>query len=88
MKSLIATAIVGFYLLGVVRSDLPTNCSYPDVVGKWLFHLEAGNNSYGHQCNDHTIKPVDTLTVDLLFPNVAVDEAGNQGTWTLVYNQG
>ena len=32
--------------------------------------------------------PVNKVRVELKYPNVAVDQFGNQGTWTMVYNQG
>ena len=34
------------------------------------------------------VAPVNKMRVELKYPNVAVDQFGNQGTWTMVYNQG
>ena len=34
------------------------------------------------------VAPVNKVRVELKYPNVAVDQFGNQGTWTMVYNQG
>ncbi|UYV64704.1 CTSC [Cordylochernes scorpioides] len=35
-----------------------------------------------------TVNAIYTTTVTLLFPNVAIDDQGHQGRWTLIYNQG
>ena len=74
-------------LLGSVLADTPANCTYEDLRGSWIFY--SGPSGY-----DNTIdcsKPFDvktTLRVELLYPDVAQDEHGNQGFWTLIYNQG
>ena len=38
-------------------------------------------------CNKPVV-PVTKFQVQLLFPDVAVDQYGNKGFWTLIYNQG
>ncbi|PSN58037.1 Dipeptidyl peptidase 1 [Blattella germanica] len=36
----------------------------------------------------NTWSPVSRIRVDLRYPDVAIDEFGNRGHWTLIYNQG
>ena len=35
-----------------------------------------------------TDSPKTNITVDLKYPNVVIDEYGNEGHWTMIYNQG
>jgi len=35
-----------------------------------------------------TVSVVRKLRVNLKYPNVAVDEFGNRGHWTMIYNEG
>ena len=74
-------------LIQLVSCDLPTNCTYEDTVGKWMLYLGKANQTNKINCKD-TVEPVKTLKIQLIFPNVVVDEYGNEGTWTMVYNQG
>ena len=37
--------------------------------------------------NIYPVPVVDKIRVELKYPNVAVDQFGNIGTWTMVYNQ-
>ncbi|XP_066443226.1 dipeptidyl peptidase 1-like [Eleutherodactylus coqui] len=71
-------------------SDIPVNCSFPDLEGTWTFHVspsKGGLRSKDIDCSQlgpvedspkFTIKPLD----------VAEDEFGNIGFVTLIYNQG
>ena len=69
------------------RSDTPAECSYEDTKGTWTF-LETerlGDNTLN--CDE--LGPiVYNKTITLRYPNSAVDELGNVGTWTMIYNQG
>jgi len=81
--------IFAFLCIAAVRCDLPTNCSYPDVVGKWTFYVGQSNFSLGYQCPlESQVTPVEKVHLELLFPDKVVDVDGNVGTWTMVYNQG
>ncbi|XP_022104025.1 dipeptidyl peptidase 1-like isoform X2 [Acanthaster planci] len=79
-------AVVAF--LPVVLADTPANCTYDDIVGRWVFKVSAGGGDNTLNCSDPG--PVDhTVIVDLKFPDVAVDATyGHTGFWTLIYNQG
>jgi cathepsin C len=35
-----------------------------------------------------TVTVVRKLRVNLKYPNVAIDEFGNRGQWTMIYNEG
>ncbi|XP_035206652.1 dipeptidyl peptidase 1-like [Stegodyphus dumicola] len=71
-----------------VVSDTPANCTYEDIRGEWIFQegKREGDSTIG--CTNFTGPVTYTLTLNLLFPNVAIDEFGNKGYWTIVYNQG
>ena len=70
-----------------VFGDTPANCTYEDIQGSWLFYV--GDNSHDNtlQC-DESFKVVRKLRVELLFPDIVMDDEGNKGFWTLIYNQG
>lgn len=70
-----------------VLCDVQTNCTYEETLGKW--ELILGQSTFGNDINctkDFTIKNV--LRLELLFPNNVVDQYGNTGTWSMIYNQG
>ena len=73
-------------LFGLVVGDLPTDCLYDDTVGLWTLHLGVSNQTNALDCK--VFQPVSTIEVELTFPNYVVDEFGNIGTWTMIYNQG
>ena len=88
MESFVAVAL-GFYLLSFcisVSGDTPANCTYEEISGTWLFSIGKGGHDNTINCSE--FKPVSELQVELLFPDVAVDENGITGFWTLIYNQG
>ena len=73
--------------LSVVLADTPANCTYEDVLGAWTFHVGPSGLDNTVNCSKaFSVKK--TLRVELMYPDVAVDEHGNQGFWTLIYNQG
>ena len=69
-----------------VLADTPANCTYEEISGKWSFHIgpKGGDNTI--DCSSFSVQT--EYTVQLSFPDVAVDESGNKGFWTLIYNQG
>lgn len=72
---------------GLVSGDTPAHCLYEDIRGTWTFYEteRSGDNTI----NCDTLGPiVHTKTFTLSFPDTATDELGNEGTWTLIYNQG
>jgi len=74
-----------------VSADTPANCTYEDVVGKWTFSVGKGNNDRTVNCSASVLNSslaTHQARVQLIYPDVAVDEFGNQGFWTIIYNQG
>ena len=75
--------------LSAVFCDTPANCTYEDILGTWAFNLGPAGADRTVNCKNFTSEDVfKTLTVELVFPDKAVDEYGNVGFWTLIYNQG
>ena len=73
--------------LGGVLGDTPANCTYEDVRGIWNFYL--GQTGYDRSVNCSKSFDVKMMiSVELMYPDVALDQFGNQGFWTLIYNQG
>ncbi|XP_076073322.1 dipeptidyl peptidase 1-like isoform X2 [Mytilus galloprovincialis] len=69
-----------------VNGDTPANCTYEDLRGEWVFKVGAGGNDRTLKCDSFAMTT--TLKVKLYFPDYAVDQFGNKGFWTLIYNQG
>ncbi|XP_027236340.1 dipeptidyl peptidase 1 [Penaeus vannamei] len=79
-----------FLLLACVAgawSDTPANCLYEDIRGTWTFQETERSGDSSLSC-DALGPVVHTKTFTLSFPDTATDELGNEGTWTLIYNQG
>eukprot|EP00794_Sanderia_malayensis_P005978 gene5978-6674_t len=79
--------IFGFVGFNNVQADTPANCSYQDILGKWVLHLGKSGYTNKIDCNE-IVTPIQKLTLDLLFPDIVVDGFGNVGKWTMIYNQG
>jgi cathepsin C len=78
-------------LIAFVYADLPVHCLYSQTKGDWEFKLTAQDkdSSVVKQCGIRTdITPTETLRISLQVPNIVVDQSGNKGTWTLIYDQG
>jgi cathepsin C len=92
MKNLIVLSLV-LALLSVAFADLPVHCLYKTTKGDWEFELTSQDHdkTVVKQCDirtDISSKVVKTMKVSLQVPNIAVDDQGHQGTWTLIYDQG
>ncbi|XP_049813396.1 dipeptidyl peptidase 1-like [Schistocerca nitens] len=73
-------------LLAAVSADTPASCLYSDIEGSWTFHEGPRNLDSSALCEDFDV--VQQVRVTLSYPNVAVDQYDNVGTWTLISNQG
>lgn len=74
-------------VLETVWGDTPANCTYDDMLGHWTLQ-ETQRDSPRQLVCSQDFAPKSTLKVELLFPDVVIDEFGNKGYWTLIYNQG
>ena len=72
-------------VVGVV-GDTPANCTYQDVVGSWIFYESERSGSSSLDCS-RAVDAVQKVRLVLKYPNSVVDEFGNIGSWTMVYNQ-
>lgn len=80
-------AVVLVMLVHGTRADTPANCTFDDVRGDWILYETERSGDANIDCNN--MGPiVHKKNVNLMYPNVAVDEFGNEGTWTMIYNQG
>ena len=78
-------AALSLVVTGVV-SDTPANCTYQDVEGSWIFYETERSSDSSLDCSRAT-DAVHKVRVVLKYPNTVVDEFGNIGSWTMVYNQ-
>jgi len=85
-----------------IEADLPVHCLNIQVAGRWVFELSRDDGDRYLRCGhkvpdtnlDHFTKKgfdlevVKKYILELREPNIAVDAAGNRGTWTMVYDEG
>ncbi|XP_071084168.1 dipeptidyl peptidase 1-like [Haliotis cracherodii] len=81
------SAVVVLSVLVAVYADTPANCTYEDVKGTWIFNVGPRDGDRTLNCSTFS-SGEETLEVTLYFPDLAVDQYGNEGFWTLIYNQG
>jgi len=86
-KALYGALVCMLISLATVFADTPANCTYEEIAGSWTFHIGAGNKNRNINCNN-TFATVNTLKINLIYPDIAVDQFNNRGFWTLIYNQG
>ena len=86
----IAASLLAFWCaLQTASGDTPANCTYEDILGTWQFSIGTPNFDRTVDCSAFGANSVaSTLTVQLVFPDKAVDQYGNVGFWTIIYNQG
>lgn len=76
-------------LIPIAKPDTPANCLFDDIVGTWTFYIGSGGHDRKLICSDDQPFSISRKTrIKLYFPNLAFDEKGNNGTWTMIYNQG
>lgn len=68
-------------------ADIPVNCTYDDVAGKWFLYEGPRQYDSSVNCTDFG-SPETRMRVDLRYPDVVIDEFGNRGHWTMIYNEG
>jgi cathepsin C len=74
-------------LVGEGLADTPANCTYDDIVGTWIFYESDRGHSSSVDCtNPKNLTHQSQL--EILFPNIVIDQYGNKGFWTIIYNQG
>ena len=73
-------------LASLAAADTPCNCTYDAIIGTWDLSVSDPIPHANASCDSFTA--VDTYTVTLSYPDVATDSKGNQGFFTLIYNQG
>ncbi|XP_038674159.1 dipeptidyl peptidase 1 [Scyliorhinus canicula] len=82
-----ALAVLCALGLGTAVADTPANCSYQDLQGTWVFQVSREGQDRDVDCTTMG-RPVKSVTVHLRKLDVAEDEFGNVGFFTLIYNQG
>uniref|UniRef100_UPI0035900DA7 dipeptidyl peptidase 1-like n=1 Tax=Myxine glutinosa TaxID=7769 RepID=UPI0035900DA7 len=79
-------------LLGVAApptaADIPVNCMYSDLLGSWRFFVSRVFGARYSTCSDGAGPDAIQKVIKLQSPNIAIDEHGNEGTFTLIYNEG
>jgi len=74
-------------LAALAGADLPVDCRFDDVLGTWTVRESARTAGPSEPC-DELGEAVYQYNLTFSYPNQVIDEIGNVGTWTLVYNQG
>ncbi|XP_060016178.1 dipeptidyl peptidase 1 isoform X2 [Lagenorhynchus albirostris] len=70
-----------------VHCDTPANCTYPDLLGTWVFHV--GHSGSQREVNCSVMGPPEKeVVVHLKKLDTAYDNFGNSGHFTIIYNQG
>lgn len=85
--ALLLCCSVSLLLVRGCRGDTPANCSYEDLLGTWVFQVSKGGHDRSVNCSVEATTG-STVTVTLQKLSVAVDDLGNTGFFTLIYNQG
>eukprot|EP01027_Heterolobosea_sp_BB2_P018650 GEZU01026242.1.p1 GENE.GEZU01026242.1~~GEZU01026242.1.p1 ORF type:complete len:461 (-),score=134.83 GEZU01026242.1:970-2352(-) len=71
----------------VVRADTPVHCLYEQFKGPWVYFLGPAGQTNSIDCSK-PFKVVEYFVVALNEIDVAVDERGNKGFWTMMYDEG
>ncbi|XP_012939419.1 dipeptidyl peptidase 1 [Aplysia californica] len=88
MQSVILTCVVALAAIVVVQGDTPGNCMYEDIRGTWTFKIGKGGNNNTLDCSNFQGPYVEQYEITLKYYANVSDTKGNEGFWTLIYNQG
>ncbi|KAI5946657.1 Dipeptidyl peptidase 1 [Manis javanica] len=73
--------------VGTAYCDTPANCTYPELLGTWVFQVGRSGSQRDVNCTA-TGPPEKKVVVHLVKLDTAYDDFGNSGHFTIIYNQG
>eukprot|EP01100_Stratorugosa_tubuloviscum_P009302 TRINITY_DN389_c0_g1_i3.p1 TRINITY_DN389_c0_g1~~TRINITY_DN389_c0_g1_i3.p1 ORF type:complete len:493 (-),score=196.99 TRINITY_DN389_c0_g1_i3:104-1504(-) len=81
--------LLSFFIVYFVGNncDIPVHCLYDQYEGMWVYQLSSNNFNNSINCS----APIEFATqykIKLLYPNIVVDQYGNSGYWTRIYDEG
>ncbi|XP_047372792.1 dipeptidyl peptidase 1 isoform X1 [Sciurus carolinensis] len=85
--SLLAGLLLLLCGICTVRCDTPANCTYPDLLGTWVFQVGPVGSHRDINCSVMET-PEKKVVVHLKKLDTAYDDFGNSGHFTIIYNQG
>ncbi|XP_027798291.1 dipeptidyl peptidase 1 isoform X1 [Marmota flaviventris] len=85
--SLLAGLLLLLCGVWTVRCDTPANCTYPDLLGTWVFQVGPVGSQRDINCSVMG-PPEKKVVVHLKKLDTAYDDFGNSGHFTIIYNQG
>ncbi|XP_022369675.1 dipeptidyl peptidase 1 isoform X3 [Enhydra lutris kenyoni] len=86
-RSLLAALLLVLCGVGTAHGDTPANCTYPELLGTWVFQV----GPVGSQRNVNCLlmgQPEKKVVVHLEKLDTVHDDLGNTGHFTIIYNQG
>lgn len=86
MQHVIHRLIVKIKSFFFIKNLIEIKGSYEEIRGTWTFYEGPRTFDKNYDCSKFT-NFTTKFQVKLLFPNTAVDQDGNTGFWTLIYNQ-
>uniref|UniRef100_A0A8C9Q0W5 Cathepsin C n=1 Tax=Spermophilus dauricus TaxID=99837 RepID=A0A8C9Q0W5_SPEDA len=86
-RSLLAGLLLSLCGVWTVRCDTPANCTYPDLLGTWVFQVGPVGSQRDINCSVME-PPEKKVVVHLKKLDTAYDDFGNSGHFTIIYNQG
>ncbi|KAF6102885.1 cathepsin C [Phyllostomus discolor] len=87
-RSQLAAALLLLCGIGTAHGDTPANCTYPDLLGTWVFQVGRGGSQRDVNCSSAMGPPEKKVVVHLKKLDTAYDDWGNSGHFTIIYNQG
>ncbi|XP_016062302.1 PREDICTED: dipeptidyl peptidase 1 isoform X2 [Miniopterus natalensis] len=86
-RALLAALLLLLCGAGPALGDTPANCTYPDLLGTWVFQVGRGGSQRDVNCSVMG-PPEKKVVVHLHKLDTAYDDLGNSGHFTIIYNQG